>query len=97
MAHSLLSLLEQLQSKVSALQQDNNMLRKRNRELELLNAELLEKEAEAEKRRDKAILDAEYLSVSHRLAESPDTVIDARRMIAGLIRNIDRCIEMLKE
>lgn len=97
MAQSLLSVLEQLQQKIASLQEENTRLKGRNSELEHLNAELRKNEAEAIKLRDRALVDAEYLSVSHRLADSPDTIVEARRMIAGLIRNIDRCIEMLKE
>ncbi len=69
----------------------------RNRELEEENESLRRALAEAKSDRDRALLDAEYLTVSHRLADSPDTLIDTRRHIAKLIRNIDRCLEMLKE
>ena len=41
--------------------------------------------------------DCEYLEVSHKLADNPDTLVATRRRLAGLIRNIDRCLEMLKE
>lgn len=97
MAQSLLSILENLEARQEELRAEMESLRKRNRELEEENADLRSKEAEALKIRDKALLDVEYLSVSHHLAENPDTLIDARRIIAGLIRNIDRCIAMLKE
>jgi len=97
MAQSLLSILESLEAREEELRAEMESLRQRNRELEEENAGLRSKEAEALKLRDKALLDVEYLSVSHRLAESPDTLADTRRIIAGLIRNIDRCIAMLKE
>lgn len=41
--------------------------------------------------------DARFLRVSHRLAASPDALVEARRMIAGLIRNIDKALADLKE
>ena len=93
MAQSLLSVLERLEARQEELRAEMESLRKRNRELEEENADLRRKEAEALEIRDKALLDAEYL----RLAENPDTLVETRRIIAGLIRNIDRCIEMLKE
>ncbi len=68
-----------------------------NHKLEEEIADLRLEIAEARRERDRARLDAEYLTVSHRLADSPDTLIDTRRHIAKLIRNIDRCLEMLKE
>ena len=43
------------------------------------------------------MLDAEFLAVSHKLADSPDTLVSARRHLARLTRHIDRCLEMLKE
>lgn len=97
MAQSLLEILEKLDTHISTLRTEMESLRNRNRELEEENAELRRKEAEALKVRDKALLDAEYLSVSHKLADSPDNIVETRRRIAGLIRNIDRCIAMLKE
>ena len=97
MAKSLLSVLDELQSRIIGLQEEISTLRSRNSELEAANAELREKTREAIDDRDKALLDAQYLSVSHRLADSPDTIIETRRIIAGLIRNIDQCIAMLKE
>lgn len=97
MAQSLLSILDQLEARIDALRKEMDSLRERNRALEEENADLRMREVEALKIRDRALLDVEYLSVSHRLAESPDTLVDTRRLIAGLIRNIDRCIAMLKE
>ena len=97
MAQSLFSILQQLEARQNDLRAEMESLRKRNKELEEENADLRRKEADALSLRDKALLDVEYLSVSHRLAEDPDSLIETRRVIAGLIRNIDRCIAMLKE
>lgn len=46
---------------------------------------------------DRAKSDVQFLRVSHRLASSPDSLVEARRLIAGLIRNIDKAIAELKE
>ncbi len=97
MAQSLISILKQLEVRQGELQTQMGFLRERIRELEEENAGLRRKEAEAYIERDKALLDVEYLSVSHKLADNPDTLADARRIIAGLIKNINRCITMLKE
>lgn len=75
----------------------NARLVEQNHKLEEEIADLRLEIAEARRERDRARLYAEYLTVSHRLADSPDTLIDTRRHIAKLIRNIDRCLEMLKE
>lgn len=48
------------------------------------------------KRRRRTEKDVEYLTMSHRLADNPDTIIETRRHISRLIRNIDRCLEMLE-
>ncbi|MBD5298353.1 MAG: hypothetical protein HDS22_00030 [Bacteroides sp.] len=58
----------------------------------------LQQELEEKKRElDIARTDAEFLTMSHRLASSPDSIISTRRHIARLIRTIDNCISMLKE
>jgi hypothetical protein len=41
--------------------------------------------------------DNKFLKVSYRLASSPNDIIETRRLISGLIRNIDKCISELKE
>ncbi|MDE6836456.1 MAG: hypothetical protein K2J03_05835, partial [Muribaculaceae bacterium] len=69
----------------------------RNRLREEVNDVLRRSIRDSEQERDRAKLDAEFLAISHRLAQNPDTIITARRLISKMIRNIDRCIEMLKE
>ena len=95
MAESLITTLERLDARIKDVTMRNARLVEQNHKLEEEIADLRREIAEA--RRDRARLDAEYLTVSHRLADSPDTLIDTRRHIAKLIRNIDRCLEMLKE
>lgn len=63
------------------------------KENEDLQTQLSETRAELDNTRK----DVEFLTMSHRLADSPDSVISARRRIARLIRTIDNCISMLKE
>ena len=97
MATSLLTVLDSMRDKIDALNESVAALRARNRELEDENEALRRTVSDTARERDKAKLESEFLAVSYRLAESPDTLIDARRLISQLIRNIDRCIEMLKE
>lgn len=97
MAPSLLSLLGDLQERIAALQDEIRNLQIRNEELEQEIADVRAAAKTAIESRDKALLDVEYLRVSHLLAKSPDSLAETRRKIAGLIRNIDRCIQMLKE
>lgn len=97
MADTLLTALDRLRERIREITARNAWLEERNRSLEKENAELRRDSEEALAARDRALLDAEYLSVSHRLAEDPDTLIATRRHVAKLIRNIDRCLEMLKE
>lgn len=93
----MISLLERLHGRIRELVEHNESLRRRNAELERENADLRMEAQEALRARKRAELDAEYLAVSHKLADNPDNLIATRRHIARLIRNIDRCLEMLKE
>lgn len=43
-----------------------------------------------------AQLDAQYLSLSHKLADSPQALADARHIIGGLIRKVDAAIALIK-
>ena len=90
-------ILDTLRLQIEARRKEYARLKERNRLLEEENADLRRLAAEAQKEREKAMLDAEFLAVSHTLADSPDTLVSARRHLARLIRNIDRCLEMLKE
>lgn len=97
MAESLVHILQQLESEIGELAAHNARLLARNKQFEAENADLVSKAREAEEERDRARLDADFLAVSHKLADNPDNLIATRRRIAQLIRNIDRCLEMLKE
>lgn len=41
-------------------------------------------------------LDVEFLSVSHKLAEGPQALADARRVVRGMIARVDRALDLLK-
>ena len=97
MAASLLSMLDTLEGKIKELLEKNSALSIHNETLKAENEDLRRQIAEAIKERDRARLDSEYLAMSHKLADSPDTLVDTRRHFSKMIRNIDRCLEMLKE
>lgn len=65
--------------------------------LQARNEELEQELADTRQALRRADLDVEYLTMSHRLADNPDTLIATRRHIARLIRTVDLCIDMLKE
>lgn len=44
-----------------------------------------------------ARMEIDFLTVSHRLADSPSNLISARRRLQRLIAKIDRCVSLLKE
>lgn len=97
MAKTLQNVIESLHAKIETLSERADEFRRKYDALEAENQELRLQLKETEEARDRARLDAEFLTVSHRLAQNPDTIVDSRRLIAGLIRNIDRCIDMMKE
>ncbi|MBO5444353.1 MAG: hypothetical protein J5995_03295 [Muribaculaceae bacterium] len=41
--------------------------------------------------------EVDFLTVSHRLADSPDKLVAARRRVQRLIAKIDRCVSLLRE
>lgn len=44
----------------------------------------------------KSELDKAYLSLSHKLADNPDTLEQSRRMIREMIKKVDRALSLLK-
>lgn len=97
MALSLNSLLKNIDEKVSRLSSSRDQLSQRISILEKENEDLRLELDQTKKKLDKALTDVEFLTVSHRLADSPDSLVATRRKIARLIRHIDNCIAMLKD
>lgn len=89
--------IDGLIEKVRSLNDHIKRIERENAELRDKLQELEEELAEERESTARARLDADYLTVSHRLADSPDTLIATRRRISALIRTIDRCISMLKD
>lgn len=84
------SKLEKLMARYESVLEERNSLEHENAELhsEILRLRNILKERET---------DVEYLTMSHRLASDPNTLVTARRQVEGLIRDIDKCISQLKE
>lgn len=93
----LLSSLSILSRRIDGLLEERDRLLDKIRELDSENREL-----KAQKEQDRLLLensrkDIEFLSMSHRLADSPEALVEARNKISKLIRTIDSCIRLLKE
>ena len=80
---SLLSLQKKLQDRVAAL--------------ETQNRELMKQHTDDVSSLEKAKREIDFLTISHRLADSPEALVSARNEISKLIRTIDNCIRMIKE
>ena len=96
-ASTLPDVIDGLIRKTDLLARHIDVLEQTNAELKAKIALLEEQLTEERQNANRARLDADYLTVSHRLADSPDTIIATRRRISSLIRTIDRCISMLKD
>lgn len=97
MALPLTTLLKSVDDKVAEISAIHFRLHSRIEELERENENLKQELDDTRSRLAKALNDVEFLTMSHRLADTPDSIVSARRRIARLIRTIDNCISMLKE
>lgn len=93
----LIQSLSSLHKKIESLVSENKFLRERVRNLEIENADLKSIHDSDKVDLDNASKDIEFLSMSHKLAESADNIILARKKISRLIRTIDNCIRMINE
>lgn len=94
MPASLQNILDDILRKINSLEEDRKNLRQRCESLEQRNSELQRQISSLEKECDHARNDARFLTMSHRLADSPDSIVEARRFISSLIRRVDRAIAL---
>ena len=94
MSSQLQSVMTELLAKTERLSEKQRLLEERCRELETENEDLRRQLQQTEKERDNARLDAQYLTVSHRLADDPDTIVETRRRLSSLIRRVDKAIRL---
>lgn len=97
MARSILTAVKALGDKVERLSAQRNRLRDENKALRQEMEELRERARQAEEDRRQALLQIEFLTFSHKLADNPQKLADARRHVAHLIRILDRCISLLRD
>lgn len=97
MEASLQNLISSFQPKLDALEARQNELRGRCEALKAENNALKAQLHQASQTIERLNLDCEFLRISHKLADSPDALIEARRHIATLIRRLDSTIALLKE
>ena len=97
MAQKLKPALEELQDTVVRLAQIQQKLLEKIDKLTRENNDLRSELEQKGKMLEKANLDVEFLTVSHRLASSPDSIASTRSRLARLIRTIDSCIAMMQE
>ena len=86
-----------LSKKIDILLQQQKSLQERIDNLEMQNQELRKQHDVDVSLLDKAKKNIEFLSVSHRLAATPEALISARNKVSKLIRTIDSCIRMINE
>ena len=89
--------INSLSRKIDNLLEENRRLETKIAELENLNREL-----DLTHRQDLATMEqmkkeCEFLTLSHRLASSPEALVDARNKISRLLRTVDSCIRLIKE
>ncbi len=97
MASSLHDVIAGLSARISDLERAYEHEREANArlqaEIEGMRADLRQQASELERER----ADKDFLAVSHRLASEPEEIVSARRRIAKMISDIDKCISQLKE
>lgn len=93
----LISSISSLSKKIDTLLESQVKLLNRVKYLENLSTELMKQHEEDVRLIEKAQKDIDYLSLSHRLADSPEALVEARNKISKLIRTIDNCIRLIKE
>ncbi len=97
MARQLLRVIKDLRSTIEALASQRDQFRTENERLSQEVESLKRQLDDSRKDLKEAQMEVDFLTVSHRLADSPDNLISARRRLKRLIAKIDRCVSLLKE
>lgn len=96
MSISSTDILAEIRQKIETLAADRDAALQR---ISALEDQISDLQAELETTRNdlhRARLDVEFLTVSHRLADTPEAVVTARKIISGLIRKVDSAINLVK-
>lgn len=86
-----------LSKRIDALINENKTLNDKVNSLQQINEELQRQHSIDSESLMKANKEIEFLKLSHRLAQSPEALVEARQKIASLIRNIDICIRLIAD
>lgn len=97
MAVNLSELLQRLSQKSLLLAKQYNALKEENGELREANEDLQEKIKTLQIELENLRLENEYFRVSHKIAPTAEDVKTSQKMLAELVRNIDKCISQLNE
>ena len=97
MARLLTSILKDLRRKALALAAQRDQAATELERLKQENETLRDQLAECRQELHTAKMEVDFLTISHRLADSPENLISARRRVQRLIAKIDRCVSLLKE
>lgn len=95
--NTLSSVLMSMRQKIDTLAERQSSLQHDIDTLRAENDELKRQLKETERSLQNARLEVEFLTVSHRLADSPDTLVEARRFVSRLIRRVDAAIALLRD
>lgn len=97
MARSLHRIINDLRQKAMLLAKQRDEATAETERLTQENAALKEQLAECQRELQATSMEVDFLTISHRLADSPENIISARRRLQRLIAKIDRCVSLLKE
>ncbi len=97
MARLLTGIIKDLRRKALALAAERDQSKAELERLRTENAALKEQLAECRQELQASQMEVDFLTISHRLADSPENLISARRRVQRLIAKIDRCVSLLKE
>lgn len=86
-----------LSRKIDTLLKQLEGLKARISELEITNSDLQKRHQEDQKLLQQAKKNIEFLSLSHRLAATPEALLSARKNIADMIKTIDSCLSLINE
>lgn len=97
MPRTLTGIIRELREKVSELAAERDSAVAESERLAEEVVRLRQQLADSSRDLDLARQEVDFLTVSHRLADSPENLVSARRRLQRLIAKIDRCVALLRE
>ena len=97
MGNDLSVLLASLQQKISILAAQRDDALQRLEDAQKSNDKLREQLENSQRLLQQRNMDAEFLSVSHKLADNPQALADARTTIRKMILRVEKAIRLLEE